>query len=466
MTGQVVVVTEHITGSELVESPTALYPSTSLYPSEELIPGGGLLYPSETTLPSATLYPLGASLLEVTDLSEFDQDGGQVQIGTETHYYEVLADGTQADGSGFLQLNDSLTGSYRAGEPVYEYPRIVERWADVLEPNGEEVLRVRVPHSLYDKLALGIREDEAGEMVTFAGDGTDTVITDILGKFPIQDLSSVLLTTSPDGTGQRVEIDDEGIREIGDDETIDVSLTPANGLRFTADDGSLISQRFIEWTVDGVPFFHIEAIDSTFSDQLQLRAEAANSTKDGRLFVLASDSAAKQAYLELRAQRSSVATRKRDFRITLDPDGGGVGVTKTIWGSDGYSDWLLDDAWQDWTPTLTGWSADPTNSIYRYRKLGKLVVVSIRQTTAGTSNATTKSITAPVAAATITNMIWAATCSATDNGTDLAASSQVSIASGSSTINFAKDLSTITGGWTAAGGHKIKYCTLIYESAA
>jgi hypothetical protein len=66
----------------------------------------------------------------------------------------------------------------------------------------------------------------------------------------------------------------------------------------------------------------------------------------------------------------------------------------------------LGGAWSNWSPTLTGFSANPTNSVYRYIQYGKTVFIAINQGTNGTSNAATFTISLPVTAATITNMQW------------------------------------------------------------
>lgn len=55
-------------------------------------------------------------------------------------------------------------------------------------------------------------------------------------------------------------------------------------------------------------------------------------------------------------------------------------------------------AWQDWTITWTGFSANPTSVTSRYTQIGKIVTIYI-QATAGTSNTTAFTITLPVAAA-------------------------------------------------------------------
>lgn len=63
--------------------------------------------------------------------------------------------------------------------------------------------------------------------------------------------------------------------------------------------------------------------------------------------------------------------------------------------------------WFNWSPTLAGYSANPTNTVNRWKSLGgNDILIAIRQSGAGTSNNTTHTATLPVTAATITNMQW------------------------------------------------------------
>lgn len=57
----------------------------------------------------------------------------------------------------------------------------------------------------------------------------------------------------------------------------------------------------------------------------------------------------------------------------------------------------LTGAWTTWTPVWTGFSADPTVSSARYRRIGK-VCHAVLHITAGTSNTTAMTVTLPVAA--------------------------------------------------------------------
>lgn len=152
--------------------------------------------------------------------------------------------------------------------------------------------------------------------------------------------------------------------------------------------------------------------------------------------------------------------------LTLQSDFKAISGSVLTLVSDG-TNWIeasRSSPWQAFTPTLTGWSADPTATMYRYLQEGKKVTVQINQQTNGTSNATTKTLTLPVPAATLTNASWQSMCTATDNGAALTAPSIAAVSSGGTIVNFHKTPGVI-GGWTASGAHKIGACTLVYESA-
>jgi hypothetical protein len=79
----------------------------------------------------------------------------------------------------------------------------------------------------------------------------------------------------------------------------------------------------------------------------------------------------------------------------------------------------------------------------------------------GTSNATTFTASAPVAAANITNAVWGTILSvAVDNGTLQTTPGRMTIAAGGTTITLRKD--TANGAWTNSG-NKRAVGLLIYE---
>lgn len=119
--------------------------------------------------------------------------------------------------------------------------------------------------------------------------------------------------------------------------------------------------------------------------------------------------------------------------------------------------------WHPWTPTLTGWSANPTNCVYRYALLGKTCFFSIRQATAGTSDAVTAILTLPFTAATITNMLWMFPAGVINSGASAVWGRGV-ISSGGTTINFGLSVAA-DAGFTASGDKRITACDGWYEVA-
>lgn len=117
--------------------------------------------------------------------------------------------------------------------------------------------------------------------------------------------------------------------------------------------------------------------------------------------------------------------------------------------------------WKDWVPTITGFSVTPAGGLYRYAVIGKMCHVCIRQPNTGTSNATTFTISLPLAAATITNMVWVGFGVGYDNGAQLAVPALAQIASAGTVITFFAS----AGGtvWTASGGKSIGALGMSYE---
>lgn len=116
-------------------------------------------------------------------------------------------------------------------------------------------------------------------------------------------------------------------------------------------------------------------------------------------------------------------------------------------------------SWFNWTPTLSGWGANPTNNVYRYSVNGNAITCAIRQGTAGISNSTLHSISAPVTAASVTNMVWGSACRAQDN--TINQTGFVSI--GSAATGFSAGGIIATTANTAAGGSCIFAAEVTYE---
>ena len=113
--------------------------------------------------------------------------------------------------------------------------------------------------------------------------------------------------------------------------------------------------------------------------------------------------------------------------------------------------------WTTWTPTLTGFSSDPPNAIYRYCLVGKMCSVIVSQASAGTSNANTFTISAPFKARYQTSNSIARMQDTYNYSYGVG---MVMISTGSQT--FALYTATGSTGWTASSGKSAMF-TITYE---
>jgi hypothetical protein len=123
-----------------------------------------------------------------------------------------------------------------------------------------------------------------------------------------------------------------------------------------------------------------------------------------------------------------------------------------------YADALIPGAWTAWTPSFTGFSINPT-VVARYVQIGKTVTVQVYTSGVGTSNATTFTITLPIAAANIGTI-----AQGIGAGVDAGAPIVLALATtnqNSTTCNIYKNV--LSGGWTATGTKYVNF-SLTYES--
>jgi len=119
-------------------------------------------------------------------------------------------------------------------------------------------------------------------------------------------------------------------------------------------------------------------------------------------------------------------------------------------------------SWQTWTPTVTGYSTDPTGTTFYYTQVGKTVHLMMASATNGTSNATTKTYSLPVAARTLTNARWTGAAHIVNNGASVGLTLAL-IQSGDTTLSvFA---SGAAAAWTASGSARVISCSITYEAA-
>jgi hypothetical protein len=122
---------------------------------------------------------------------------------------------------------------------------------------------------------------------------------------------------------------------------------------------------------------------------------------------------------------------------------------------------IYESRWLDWTPTLTGFSANPGSASYRYKIANEICHMEVAQGSNGTSNATGFTITIPVTAKTSTNASWGGSCWAgVDNGSNLTTPPRWVILSAGTTVTLGKD--TAAAAWTNANGKRAQF-TGYYE---
>jgi hypothetical protein len=102
---------------------------------------------------------------------------------------------------------------------------------------------------------------------------------------------------------------------------------------------------------------------------------------------------------------------------------------------------ITETEWLTYAPTPTGFSAVPTTTVYRYKIDGNTMYVSVRQGTAGTSDATTFTIPLPFTAKTVTNMVWSGAAAVTDNGSNLTTPGYLRVQSAATVLEVFKDFS-------------------------
>lgn len=119
--------------------------------------------------------------------------------------------------------------------------------------------------------------------------------------------------------------------------------------------------------------------------------------------------------------------------------------------------------WFNYTATPTGFSANPTNIVSKFKLSGTTCFLAVNHGTAGTSNATTYTVPLPFTAKTVTNQEWVGSCIlGVDNGTNLDDAS-ARISSGATSMSYYKD--SKFSGWTNTGSKKLQTVNIWYEIA-
>lgn len=151
----------------------------------------------------------GATTLSLHDVSDFDEDGGQVSVNGVTYVYtsvdmdaDTMTLATGLTGSAavddLVTMVDPDTGAFAS---VYSAQVLVDGQAD------GDALAADVDHALAPLLTPGLRL--SGESVSLKQDGNDYRLVAIHGKQASQDALTYMpggFTTRPDSGGQGIQV--------------------------------------------------------------------------------------------------------------------------------------------------------------------------------------------------------------------------------------------------------------------
>ena len=152
--------------------------------------------------------------------------------------------------------------------------------------------------------------------------------------------------------------------------------------------------------------------------------------------------------------------------VVLDITNPGSGYSIHVWSGNSKFEGdltvtgdILGLTWSDWAPTFGGFSSDPT-VVASYAQIGKTVTARMFAL-AGTSNATTFTVTLPVAAKSA-SLQGFAIGPVEDNGTVQSTPGLLLTRSGSATADVYLDMASTS--WTASGSKKADF-VITYEAA-
>lgn len=120
----------------------------------------------------------------------------------------------------------------------------------------------------------------------------------------------------------------------------------------------------------------------------------------------------------------------------------------------GYPDWF------NYTPTWTGFSADPTVSVCKFSIQWSTCAITLNCSANGTSNTTGMTITTPNSITSVWQFYWVAGF-AVDNSVTLTTVTQVQTNDTASVIQFRKTPDSSTS-WTASGAKRAN-CTISFQ---
>jgi hypothetical protein len=142
---------------------------------------------------------IGAGTIQIDDTNDFTSEGGTLIIDPdgvpETKAWTAIDETT-----GIITLSGTLASAHAIGDRVYPQPYQIERFANVALEDQEELLVARVPHSLYDRVPVGLRDETLSEMELVElqkGVDGELVVRDVLEVEPTVDGTFIDVATLP-----------------------------------------------------------------------------------------------------------------------------------------------------------------------------------------------------------------------------------------------------------------------------
>ncbi len=140
------------------------------------------------------------------------------------------------------------------------------------------------------------------------------------------------------------------------------------------------------------------------------------------------------------------------FAATLSAGAGYTWSVPAYTGANLIQRPIRETRWLNWTPTLVGFSANPTGTDYRYKVTDDLIFVISQQGTNGTSNATNFTETLPMGCYD-TATVQAVWTTAVDNNAVLTAAGRAVLqTSGGNLMTLYKDMASTA--WTGSSGKR------------
>jgi len=111
--------------------------------------------------------------------------------------------------------------------------------------------------------------------------------------------------------------------------------------------------------------------------------------------------------------------------------------------------------WFNWSPTYTGFSTAPTDTLSRFCIIGRVCYFVHNEGTNGTSNANSFSVLLPVVANTVAGSYWGGMCFfAIDNTAQITTACRWNIDSAATSVFLYTNMGT--GAWTTSGGKRAR----------